>query len=274
MPDLHPIPEADGPVTVTPAMAKSWLDNRNLERNRRYSPAIEARYAAEMRAGLWKTTHQGIAFDWDGFLLDGQHRLGAIVKADKPIRLDVRVGCDPGTFDVLDVGHKRAANQLIQHTHAKIMSAAARFLGVIDGTIRTGDTRGGVYAMRASTAELLAVVEAWPELGTFAASAVHVRSKGQILAAPHLAVLAQAARTQYADRIPTWLDGLAYGENLTGTDPRLHLRNRMAAERRALMTQQHTAYALVMKAWNAYATETAMGVLRVRGDEGMPQVIQ
>lgn len=274
MSGLHPIPESDGPVTVTPAMAKSWLDNRNLQRNRRYSTAIEAKWAAEMRAGLWKTTHQGIAFDWDGFLLDGQHRLGAIVKADKPIKLDVRVGCDPDTFDVLDVGHKRVANQLIHHTHAKVMSSAARYLGVIDGSIRTGDTRGGVYAVRASTAELLAVVEAWPELGTFAASAAHARNKGQVLAAPHLAVLAQAARTQYADRIPTWLDGLAYGENLTGSDPRLHLRDRMAKDRRALMTQQHTAYALVMKAWNAYATDTSMGVLRVRGDEGMPQIVQ
>lgn len=274
MTDLHPIPDVDGPVTVTPAMAKSWLDNRNLERNRTYSKAIEAKWAAEMRAGLWKTTHQGIAFDWDGFLLDGQHRLGAIVKVNQPIRLDVRVGCDPDTFDVLDVGHKRAANQLIHHTHAKVMSSAGRYLGAIDGSIRTGDTRGGVYAVRASTAELLAVVEAWPELGTFAASAVHVRSKGQVLAAPHLAVLAQAARTQYADRIPTWLDGLAYGENLGGNDSRLHLRNRMAAERRALMTQQHMAYALVVKAWNAYAAETSMGVLRLRGDEGMPQVIQ
>jgi hypothetical protein len=272
--DLHPIPETDGPVTVTPAMAKSWLDNRNLERNRRYSTAIEAKYATEMRAGLWKTTHQGIAFDWDGFLLDGQHRLGAIVRVDKPIRLDIRVGCDPDTFDVLDVGHKRAANQLIQHTHAKVMSSAARFVGVIDGMIRTGDTRGGVYSVRASTAELLAVVEAWPELGTFAASAVHCRNKGQVLAAPHLAVLAQAARTQYADRIPVWLDGLAYGENLPGNDSRLHLRERMARERRALMTQQHMAYALIVRAWNAYATDSPMGVLRVRGDEQMPEIVR
>lgn len=274
MTDLHPIPEFDGPVAVTPAMAKSWLDNRNLERNRRYSKAIENKYAAEMRAGLWKTTHQGIAFDWDGFLLDGQHRLGAIVKVNKPINLDVRVGCDPDTFDVLDVGHKRVANQLIHHTHAQVMSSAAKFVGVIDGMIRAGDARGGVYASRASTAELLAVVEAWPELGTFAASAVHVRNKGQILAAPHLAVLAQAARTQYADRIPTWLDGLAYGENLTGSDPRLHLRNRMATERRALLHQQPMSYALIVKAWNAYATEALMGVLRVRGDEEMPKVVQ
>lgn len=266
------IPTENGVYLVAPAMAKSWLEHRNLERNRRYSSAIEAKYASEMRAGLWKTSHQGIAFDWDGFLLDGQHRLGAIVRYGHPVKLDVRVGCDPNTFDVLDVGHKRAANQLIQHTHAKTMSAAARFLGAIDGTIRSGVTRQGVYAHRPSSAEVLQVIADWPELANFAASAAHCRKRAQVLAAPHLAVLAQAARTRYADRVPSWLDGIAYGESLTGTDPRLHLRNRFASERRALTNQQPMSYALIVRAWNAHATEASMGVLRVRGDEQMPVV--
>ncbi|MFD8970514.1 hypothetical protein ACFV0C_36930 [Streptomyces sp. NPDC059568] len=274
MTDLHPIPTANGIITVTPAMAKSWLDNRNLERNRRYSTTIEAKYASEIRAGLWKTSPQGVAFDWDGFLLDGQHRLGAIAKADIPVDLFVTVGWDPATFDVIDTGHKRAVNQLIRHPHSKVMSSAARFLGAIDDTFKTGRIRGDVYATDASSSEVLQVVEAWPELGTFAASAAHCRTKAQILAAPHLALLAQASRTQYADRVPTWLDGLAYGENLTGTDARLHLRNRFANERRALLHQQPMAYALIVRAWNSYATAAPMGVLRVRGDEQMPTVVR
>jgi hypothetical protein len=153
------------------------------------------------------------------------------------------------------------------------MSAAARYLGAIDGTITTGHIRMGIYAKAPSGAETLTVINNWPELGNYAASAAHCRVRAQILAAPHLAVLAQAARTQYADRIPTWLDGLAYGENLTGADARLHLRNRFASDRRALNAQQPIAYGLIVKAWNAYAADSSVGVLRVRGDEQMPQVI-
>lgn len=274
MSDLYPLPTANGIVTVTPAMAKSWLEHRNVERQRTYSHHKAQQWAIEMRAGRWKTTHQGIAFDWDGFLLDGQHRLGAIVLVGFAVQLDIRVGCDPDTFDVLDSGHKRTANQMVHHPHARLMTSAARYLGTIDGTVNSPVTSGGVYAKRTSVAELLHVVTSWPELGTFAASAQHVRVKSQILAAPHLAVLAQASRTQYADRIPVWLDGLAYGENLTGLDSRLHLRNRFAKERRALTNSHGLSYGLVVTAWNSYVQELHMGVLRVRGEDHVPEVAQ
>jgi hypothetical protein len=34
-------------------------------------------------------THQGIAFDTQGVLVDGQHRLAAIIEADRPVELTV-----------------------------------------------------------------------------------------------------------------------------------------------------------------------------------------
>lgn len=274
MTDLHPLPITNGIITVTPGMAKCWLEHRNLERNRNYSHNIASRYAADMRAGRWKTTHQGPAFDWDEFLLDGQHRLGAVVLNGTAIDMYVTVGWDPAVFDVLDSGQRRTAHQMINHPHSRVMTSAARFLGAIDGTLRDSILSGGVYAKSTGTAEVLKVVQAWPELGTFAASAQHVRTRAQVLASPHLAVLAQASRTQYADRIPVWLDGLAYGENLTGLDSRLHLRNRFASDRRALNSAQPMAYGLIVRAWNAYAVGADMGLLRVRGEDHMPEVVQ
>lgn len=271
---MHPLPKQHTVMAITPEIAENWLEHRNLERNRKYSRLIEAKYAAEIRAGLWKTSPQGVSFDWDGFLLDGQHRLGAIVKTGITVELFVTVGWDPDCFVVLDTGHKRNVAQLITHPHSKLMSSAARYVGVVTGQLRTGMIRGGVYAHGASTGDVFAVVQQWPELGTYAASAQHVRNKAQILAAPHLAVLAQASRTQYADRIPSWLDGLAWGENLTGLDARLHLRKRFAGESRALKTAQAMAYGLVVQAWNAYAVGQPLDALRGRGEDCTPEVVQ
>jgi hypothetical protein len=274
MPRMIPLPAEHTVMAITPDTAENWLEHRNLERNRKYSRLIEAKYAAEIRAGLWKTSPQGVSFDRDGFILDGQHRLGAIAKTGITTELFVSVGWDPDCFDVLDSGYKRATAQMIVHPHSKLMTSAGRYLGAITGQIRTGMVRGGVYVHGSSGAEILRVVNAWPELGTFAASAQHIRSKAQIIAAPHLAVLAQASRSQYCDRIPMWLDGLAYGDGLTGVDPRLHLRKRFAEERRALANAQAMAYGLIVTAWNAYATKTPMPELRACGEDSMPEVVQ
>lgn len=64
-------------VTITPALATEWLA-KNFERNRAVNKASVQRFAAEMKAGTWTLTHQGLAFDKEGRLIDGQHRLLAI----------------------------------------------------------------------------------------------------------------------------------------------------------------------------------------------------
>lgn len=70
-------------VQVTPAMAKEWLSKN--PKNRKLSLPLARQYASDMKHGEWKLTHQGIAFDKNGNLLDGQHRLMGIVIADVTI---------------------------------------------------------------------------------------------------------------------------------------------------------------------------------------------
>jgi len=69
-------------ATISPTLAALMLEkNRNDNRNKR--PSAYGRYADDMRSGRWKLTHQGIAFDRNGDLCDGQHRLTACVTSEK-----------------------------------------------------------------------------------------------------------------------------------------------------------------------------------------------
>src|SRR5262249_7313781 len=61
---------------VTPAIARAWL-KRNVCNRPLREPEVEDMRAAFER-GEWELTHQGIAFDDHGDLIDGQHRLHAI----------------------------------------------------------------------------------------------------------------------------------------------------------------------------------------------------
>lgn len=124
---------------VTPEMALKWLAANPS--NRPVSDPVVRQYAADMKAHRWKTTHQGIAFDRSGDLLDGQHRLRAVIRAGVPVRMLVFRDCDRATFDRLDTGRKRTAADALSidgTEHARTLAAIARCV------IRFGFKESGV----------------------------------------------------------------------------------------------------------------------------------
>src|SRR4051812_47344546 len=77
-------------MRVTPEMASQWLRYNN--HNRAMRKSVWERYAEDMRAGRWLLTHQGVAFDEEGNLVDGQHRLRAVVESGVTVELSVTYG--------------------------------------------------------------------------------------------------------------------------------------------------------------------------------------
>lgn len=92
--------------TITPDLALQYLDD-NIAENRSIRQATVSKYARDMRHGRWRLTHQGIAFDENGKLIDGQHRLWAIVEANIPIDMLVTTGIPVGDVVVIDGGLSR-----------------------------------------------------------------------------------------------------------------------------------------------------------------------
>jgi hypothetical protein len=68
-------------VNVTASTAKKWLATNTHNRN--VSQTRVDTYATDMLADKWHLTHQGIAFDQNDVLMDGQHRLLAVVLAQE-----------------------------------------------------------------------------------------------------------------------------------------------------------------------------------------------
>lgn len=86
-------------IDVSPAMAERWL-LKNIINRPLYETTI-AKYALDMKRGHWALNHQGICFDEDGNLIDGQQRLSAIVLSGKTIKIFVTHGM-PITFQTKD----------------------------------------------------------------------------------------------------------------------------------------------------------------------------
>lgn len=96
---------------ITPALALLYLE-RNTK-NRSIRKGVVAQYARDMMSGSWRLTHQGIAFAHDGTLLDGQHRLEAIVASGMAIRMMVTRGvAKDAQLNMDDHAKRDAANAI------------------------------------------------------------------------------------------------------------------------------------------------------------------
>jgi hypothetical protein len=87
-------------VEITPAMAEDFL--KHNRKNRKLNETRIKAYASVMKRGEWFAINQGIAFDKAGNLLDGQHRLMAIIHANKPVIMLVVEGLDSASQLVID----------------------------------------------------------------------------------------------------------------------------------------------------------------------------
>lgn len=70
-------------VEITPDIARQWLEKNIV--NRRLDNFRVRQYAIDMKNGAWELNGESIKFDKDGKLVDGQHRLNGIIKANVPI---------------------------------------------------------------------------------------------------------------------------------------------------------------------------------------------
>ena len=95
-------------VRITPAMAEQILA-QNVELNRRLNNALVARYAADVVNGDWHEANaETIKIAPDGTLLDGQHRLSAVVESGRTVRFLVVRNVDPAALATVDTGKARS----------------------------------------------------------------------------------------------------------------------------------------------------------------------
>jgi len=96
---------------ITPKIAELLLSNNSI--NRSVKDSLVNEYARQMSADLWKEeTGEAIKISVDGDILDGQHRLLALIKANKELSFLVISELERDIFTVLDTGVTRSAGDI------------------------------------------------------------------------------------------------------------------------------------------------------------------
>ncbi len=92
-------------VRLTSPAAKRLLE-RNVH-NRKISEKVILKYISEIKAGEWRLTPGGIGFDDKGRLVDGQHRLHAIVRSNEPVPMLITIGLPSASQEKVDRQRRR-----------------------------------------------------------------------------------------------------------------------------------------------------------------------
>jgi len=112
-----PIKRMKDPVSyyemISPERASEYLKRNHCNRPLRETRI--KRYSRDMSKGRWKTTHQGIAFDRDGNLIDGQHRLHAAILANYTLRTMVTRDLPKDANEGVDNGFNRGVVDILHY---------------------------------------------------------------------------------------------------------------------------------------------------------------
>lgn len=209
-------------VMMSPEQAAKLL--KSNDRNRSPSEALIANLAAQMKSGGWKLNGETIIVDRNGQLMDGQHRLSAVVVAGVPVPMLVVWDAEPSAFTTIDTGRSRKNSDFMSalgHKQATRLAAAAATIWKMYWEIPAQTKCPAEYAIQ--------VVERYPSIDGWMARYVGSKTLRSIIPAgtivPALVYLSDIAnKPELAARI---VDGLDRGMNLTDGDPILALRNRM-----------------------------------------------
>jgi len=205
-------------MLITPQMAKLWLEKNT--HNRKISTQLVEKYARDVKAGEWKITNQGIGFDSNGALTDGQHRLLACVRADVPFESFVTFGLDPKSQMVVDGGRLRSVGEQLFLGH-KMDNATIKvaMANIIAATLK------GVNAVSLSADIAWKVIDLYSDEMEFILSNRGAAPRG-LSYAPALSGLVMAAKVDL-DKAVEFKEKYFLGTDLKADSPILTFRNFM-----------------------------------------------
>jgi hypothetical protein len=91
-------------ITITPQLARQWLDSTDHSIQRRLSSDHVAYLAKEMKNGHWDLNGQPIQIDKSGNVVNGQHRLNACIESNTPFTSLVVFNVETSAIKTIDEG--------------------------------------------------------------------------------------------------------------------------------------------------------------------------
>ncbi|MEE1730691.1 hypothetical protein ACFCZ4_17515 [Streptomyces microflavus] len=267
-------------ITPTAAAEIQSLTRRHCCNPRRLDPAHARRLARDMASGLWDEDNpEVICICGHGAVIQGQHRLEAVIISDLPRRFLVSRGVPHSASVTMDSGKTRSAAVALStagvERYRKDLSSTVKLLRLYDVERKTTPwtawssssfTNSEIVGFFQSDYQDLA--EQLPQMNAL---------KSALWSAPSASLA--SSYLLYRDggeiEVAEFLQGLVSGANLGETDPRWVLRRfflNPTRNRRGSAVSPHQI-GLFLKCWNLWITGETWEISYFRPNETMPLVI-
>jgi hypothetical protein len=243
---------------ITPKDAERMLAANSHNRNLR--PRLVARLAGAMQRGEWQFNGETIKISKAEDLLDGQHRLAAIVASKTTQTMLVIRNLPESVQETIDIGSARSLGDMLklrgEHDNAWLAAALRNLWKYL---------QWGSFQERFLTPTPQELGVLLDEHSALRSSIPHVRRLRTFLPVPPGPFTALHYLFSRADPVQTsiFFESLAYGENLLPTDPVLSLRNGILRSAQSARRPSGVAYsAWTIKAFNATRSGGELALMR------------
>lgn len=238
---------------ITPERAIELL-NRNTH-NRKARLTVVHRYSQEILKGNWQeNTGESIKISDRGRILDGQHRLMAIVKANQGVNFHIAYGINDNAFSVIDIGANRTAADIFHIGGAKnahIIPPAIQAWILIKKGFHLKPSRNGSLTSQ----ELLSIYEQNPQEWQDVADKTSYWFTGfsKILPLSLIGGLYKAFKDRAGEEIALdFMNQLCYGREISN-DTIVWVRKRLTEDKISKMKiNRNIKVSLIVRAWNLY----------------------
>ena len=176
-------------------------------------------------------------------LLNGQHRLEAVVKADAGIEVMIATGIAKEAFATFDMHARHAHRKYIAKGDERVLAAAAKLQWRVDNNMAPGDRSAP------SATEIEATIKAHPELmDAFPVS--RKKEMQEIGSAGILTFFIAHIRRQDDQLSEVFLQQMMNGEGLMRGNPLIKIRAKLIGKRGQLTRRQ--VLAQLLDTWDEY----------------------
>jgi hypothetical protein len=262
---------------VSPEMAEELLKFNT--KNRKIVPQAVKEYAKAMHDGRWLFDAAPIRISTDGVVLDGQHRLHAIVQSGTTQRMSIWKNLAPETQAVMDTGRKRSfANALTLSGEVNpnnLAAATSAFYywehGVRDASLAAFGTINGVRPQITELQEFFNQYrDELVEAVIYSSRVYRVLPLSQRVTGMLWMIVSQKDR----EDAMVFFEKLISGTDMGATDPILQVRNRILVEHgRIGKLDAAWQVGILLKAWNLFRTGATVARLQYKltNDDKFPE---